>query len=57
MLAVVGSAIAVVWIALALVVMSALGAIFQTALYMYATTGQSPEGFENAGLNQSFGHK
>ena len=56
-LAVIGITIAVVWIALALVVMSALGAIFQTALYMYATTGQSPEGFENAGLSQSFGHK
>ncbi len=56
-LAIVGIAIAVVWIALALIVMSALGAIFQTALYMYATTGQSPEGFENAGLSQSFGHK
>ncbi len=56
-LAIVGIATAVVWIALALVVMSALGAIFQTALYMYATTGQSPEGFENAGLAQSFGHK
>jgi hypothetical protein len=45
----------VVWIALVVVVMTALNAIFQTALYMYATTGSMPTGFETTDLRQTFG--
>ncbi len=56
-LAVVGIVIAVAWIALSVVVMTALGAIFQTALYMYATTGTSPGGFESTTLSQSFARR
>ena len=55
--AVAGIAVAVAWIAVVLVVIAALSAIFQTALYLYATTGVSPVGFENAGLQQSFAPK
>jgi hypothetical protein len=50
-----GILVAVVWIALVVVVMTALNAIFQTALYMYATTGSMPTGFETTDLRQTFG--
>ena len=56
-LAVVGLIVAVAWIALVVVVMTALNAIFQTALYLYATTGSLPSGFEQAPLAQTFTHK
>ncbi len=46
-----------VWIALVGVVMSALTAVFQTALYHYATTGRVPDGFEAAHLPEAFGHR
>ena len=49
-----GILVAVVWIALVVVVMTALNAIFQTALYMYATTGSMPTGFETTDLRQTF---
>ncbi len=52
-----GVVIAGAWIAVVMVVLTALNAIFQTALYMYATTGISPSGFEQAPLAQSFAHK
>ena len=52
---VVGITVAVAWIAVVVVVMTALNAIFQTALYMYATTGALPTGFEGADLQGSFG--
>lgn len=42
------------WIALVSVVISTLTAIFQMALYLYATTGQVPSGFENSGINDVF---
>ena len=42
------------WLALVVAVMSTLGGIFKTALYLYATTGQSPEGFERADLGATF---
>ena len=50
----VGLVVAVPWVALAVVVLTALGAVFQTALYLYATTGSVPEGFEQAGLSEAF---
>jgi hypothetical protein len=46
--------IAAVWIALVLAVISALGGIFKAALYLYATRGQAPEGFEGADLAGTF---
>ena len=49
-----GILVAVVWIALVVVVMTALSAIFQTALYIYATTGSMPTGFESTDLGQTF---
>lgn len=52
---VVGITVAVAWIAVVVVVMTALNAVFQTALYMYATTGALPTGFEGADLQGSFG--
>ncbi len=52
--AVIGIAIGVAWIALVSVVVSTLTAIFQMALYLYATTGQVPSGFENSGLRDTF---
>lgn len=56
-LTVVGIAIAVVGFALISVVMTALNAIFQTALYMYATTGETPADFRGTGLPNSFERK
>ncbi|MEZ5166964.1 MAG: hypothetical protein R2695_10925 [Acidimicrobiales bacterium] len=51
---VVGLAIAVPYVALVVVVLTALNAVFQTALYLYATTGTVPAGFEDANLRASF---
>ena len=56
-LAAVGIIAAVAWLSVVLVVLSALNAIFQTALYLYATTGVLPSGFEQAPLAQTFVHK
>lgn len=53
-LTVVGIIAAVVWLLVVTVVLTALSAIFQTALYLYATTGRPPAGFEQAPLAQSF---
>lgn len=52
--AVVGVTIGFAWIALVSVVISTLTAIFQMALYLYATTGQVPMGFEQSGLTDTF---
>ena len=49
-----GIVVAVTWIALVVVVMTALNAVFQAALYLYATTGSVPDGFENSNLRNSF---
>lgn len=48
-----GLVIAVPWVALAVVVLIALGAVFQTALYLYATTGAVPDGFEDSPLREA----
>lgn len=53
-LAVVGIGLAVAWIAAVAVVVSALGAIFQMALYHFAVDGKVPSAFEGAGLEQAF---
>ena len=45
------------WLALVVAVISTLGGIFKTALYMYATTGRAPEGFEGADLGGTFTRK
>jgi len=45
---------AVAWVALVVVVLTALNAVFQTALYMYATSGSMPSGFESSPLGQAF---
>ena len=39
------------------VVISTLTAIFQMALYIYATTGQVPMGFEQSGLTDTFNER
>ena len=52
-----GVAIAAVWIAVVFATISALGGIFQAALYMYATSGTAPEGFEQANLGDTFTRK
>jgi hypothetical protein len=56
-LIVLGVIIAVIGIILLSVVMSALTAIFQTALYMYATTGETPSAFRGTSLADSFRNK
>lgn len=45
------------WIALVSVVISTLTAIFQMALYIYATTGQVPMGFEQSGISDTFNER
>ena len=57
----VGALVAIVigfgWIALVAVVVSTLTAIFQMALYIYATTGQVPMGFEQSGISDTFNER
>ena len=54
---IVGIAIGVVWIAVVVVVMTALNAVFQAALYLYATSGMAPSGFEGSSLGESFSRR
>lgn len=54
---VVGIAIAVLYVAVVVVVLTALNAVFQTALYLYATTGSVPRGYEGSDLRNSFSRK
>ena len=56
-LMVIGVIAGAAWVAVVMVVLTALNAIFQTALYLYATTGSAPSGFEQAPLAQTFVHK
>ena len=53
----IGIIAAAAWVAVVMVVLAALSAIFQTALYLYATTGAAPSGFEQAPLAQTFVRK
>ena len=47
--------VAVLWVIGVTLVMATLNGIFQTALYLYATTGSLPAGFEGADLGATFG--
>ena len=51
---VLGILVAVPYLALVVVVLTALNAVFQTALYLYATTGSVPAGFNDSNLQASF---
>jgi hypothetical protein len=51
---VLGILVAVPYLALVVVVLTALNAVFQTALYLYATTGSVPAGFDASNLQASF---
>ena len=51
---VLGILVAIPYLALVVVVLTALNAVFQTALYLYATTGSVPTGFDDANLQASF---
>ena len=51
---VLGILVAVPYLALVVVVLTALNAVFQTALYLYATTGSVPAGFDDSNLQASF---
>lgn len=52
--AVLGIGLGVLWVALVAVVISALTAVFQTALYRYAVEGEVPSEFEPAALRAAF---
>jgi hypothetical protein len=52
-----GIAVAVAYVAVVIVVLTALNAVFQTALYVYATTGSVPVGYEGSSLRDSFTQK
>jgi len=51
---VLGILVAIPYLALVVVVLTALNAVFQTALYLYATTGSVPAGFDDSNLQASF---
>ena len=51
---VLGILVAVPYVALLVVVLTALNAVFQTALYLSATTGVVPTGFADSNLQASF---
>ncbi|MDW3217480.1 MAG: DUF6159 family protein [Acidimicrobiales bacterium] len=52
-----GIVIAVFYVALVIVVMTALNAVFQTALYLYATSGTVPSDFAGSNLRNTFGSR
>lgn len=54
---VVGVAVVVVYVGVVFAIISAMSGIFQAALYLYATTGTAPAGFENAELGSSFARR
>lgn len=56
-LTIIGVAVIAVYIGIVFAVISAMSGIFQAALYLYATTGSVPEGFENAELGLSFARR
>ena len=53
----IGVAVIAAYIGIVFAVISAMSGIFQAALYLYATTGSAPEGFENAELGSSFARR
>jgi hypothetical protein len=48
-----GIIIAVIYILVVALIQSALQAIFQTAIYLYAKNGQVPEGFDTELLDEA----
>ena len=54
---VLGVVIAVIGIVLLSAVLTSLNAIFQTALYLYATSGQVPSDFAGTSLSNTFTQK
>lgn len=54
---VVGIVVAAVWIAVATLLISALNGVFRAALYHYATTGTSPDGFSTEDMAAAFAPK
>ena len=52
-----GIVVGVAWVGLVVVVMTALNAVFQTALYLYATSGMAPSGFEGSSIGESFSRR
>lgn len=56
-LTMIGVAVIAAYIGIVFAVISAMSGIFQAALYLYATTGSAPEGFENAELGSSFARR
>jgi hypothetical protein len=53
----VGVFVGLAYLVMLVVVGSALGGIYRTALYVYATTGQVPAGFDEVALRSSFAPK
>ncbi|MDG2113870.1 MAG: DUF6159 family protein [Actinomycetota bacterium] len=49
--------VAVLWAIAVAVVLTAMNAVFQTALYLYATSGNVPSGFSGTDFTHSFGPK
>lgn len=49
--------VAVLWVIAVAVVLTAMNAVFQTALYLYATQGSVPSGFAGTDFTNSFGQK
>ena len=47
--------IGVVWIAIAAIVIGAMGGIYRTALYRFAVDGRAPTAFAGADLERAFG--
>ena len=56
-LLIVGVILAVIYVAIAFSAITAMSAIFQTALYLYATSGQVPADFADSNLRNSFARK
>ena len=52
-----GIVVGVLWVATVIVVTTSLTAVYQAALYEYATTGQVPSGFQSAGFASAFAAK
>lgn len=53
-LVITGIGIGVAWVALVSVVMSAIGAVYQMALYRYAVDGVAPDAFDGVGIDAAF---
>ncbi|MEM7093835.1 MAG: DUF6159 family protein [Actinomycetota bacterium] len=54
---IVGIVLGVLWVAAVIVVTTSLTAVYQTALYEYATTGEIPSTFQDVGFDTAFSPK